>query len=47
MGLQAHLHACGVPYWADTVAGVSRIFLRDPFGNRLEIVQGGHSIPAA
>ena len=42
-GLQAHLHLCGVPFQADDEAGVPRIFLRDPFGNRLEIVQGGHA----
>lgn len=45
-GLQFHLHGRGVPFQADDEAGLPRIFLRDPFGNRLEIVQNMHaSIP--
>lgn len=39
---QAHLEACGLSCRPDTGAGVARIFLADPFGNRLEIVGGGH-----
>ncbi|EYB67851.1 hypothetical protein DEIPH_ctg032orf0103 [Deinococcus phoenicis] len=43
---QAHCDAHGVPYRADAEAGVARVFLRDPFGNRLEVVAGGHeSVP--
>lgn len=40
--LQTHLHTCGVPFQSDDRAGMPRVFLRDPFGNRLEIVQQGH-----
>lgn len=44
--VKAHLDAHHVPYRADTEAGVPRIFLQDPWGNRLEIVQGQHeSVP--
>lgn len=39
---QAHCDAHGVAYRADAEAGVPRLFLRDPFGNRLEVVQEGH-----
>ncbi|MDL2343490.1 glyoxalase [Deinococcus sp. MIMF12] len=39
---QAHCDAHGVDYRADAEAGVPRVFLRDPFGNRLEVVEGGH-----
>ena len=39
---QAHCDAHGVTYRADTEAEVPRVFLRDPFGNRLEVVEGGH-----
>lgn len=38
----AHCEAHGVPYRADDEAGVPRVFLRDPYGNRLEVVQGQH-----
>lgn len=40
--VRAHLGACGLSSRPDTEAGVARIFLADPFGNRLEIVEGGH-----
>ena len=40
--VQAHLDAHGVPHQTDAEAGVPRVFLQDPFGNRLGIVQGGH-----
>ncbi|WP_216328754.1 glyoxalase [Deinococcus aestuarii] len=44
---RAHCETHGVPYRADEEAGVPRVFLRDPFGNRLEVVHGGHeSVPA-
>ncbi|GAA5513277.1 hypothetical protein Dcar01_02010 [Deinococcus carri] len=39
---RAHCEAHGVPYRADAEAGVPRVFLRDPFGNRLEVVEGAH-----
>ncbi|WP_104989888.1 glyoxalase [Deinococcus sp. NW-56] len=39
---QAQCEAHGVAYRADAEAGVPRVFLRDPFGNRLEVVGGGH-----
>ncbi|MEF2276707.1 glyoxalase [Deinococcus sp. YIM 134068] len=43
----AHCQAHGIPYHADDEAGVARVFLRDPFGNRLEVVGGGYeSVPA-
>lgn len=34
--------ACGVPLEEDGRAGVPRVFLQDPFGNRLEVVEGEH-----
>lgn len=37
------LDAQNIPYRADTEAGVPRLFLSDPWGNRLEIVEGAHS----
>lgn len=40
---RAHCDAHGVAYKADAEAGVPRVFLRDPFGNRLEVVEGGHA----
>ncbi|MFC3833801.1 MULTISPECIES: glyoxalase [Deinococcus] len=40
--VQTHLQACGVPFQPDDRAGMPRVFLCDPFGNRLEIVQHGH-----
>jgi catechol 2,3-dioxygenase-like lactoylglutathione lyase family enzyme len=44
---QAHCGAHGVSCQADAEAGVPRVFLRDPFGNRLEVVGGAHeSVPA-
>lgn len=39
---QAHCDAHGVAYRADAEAGAPRVFLRDPFGNRLEVVEGAH-----
>ncbi|GAA5532267.1 glyoxalase [Deinococcus aluminii] len=43
---QAHCEAHGISCRADAEAGVPRVFLRDPFGNRLEVVEGAHeSIP--
>jgi len=36
----AHCDRHGMPYRADQEAGVARVFLQDPFGNRLEVVQG-------
>ncbi|WP_264775146.1 VOC family protein [Deinococcus aetherius] len=43
---RARCGAHGVPFRADEEAGVPRVFLRDPFGNRLEVVQGAHeSVP--
>lgn len=45
---QERCGAHGVPFRADAEAGVPRVFLRDPFGNRLEVVEGSHaSVPAA
>lgn len=41
---QARCDAQGIEYRADAEAGVPRVFLRDPFGNRLEVVEGS---PAA
>ncbi|MEW6422915.1 MAG: glyoxalase, partial [Deinococcota bacterium] len=39
--------AYGVPDRPDAEANVPRVFLRDPFGNRLEVVEGKHeSVPA-
>lgn len=47
VAFRAHCDAHGVPYRADAEAGVPRVFLRDPFGNRLEVVEGKHeSVPA-
>lgn len=40
--VMARLQQCGVPYQTDDDAGVPRLYLRDPWGNRLEIVEGGH-----
>lgn len=40
--VRAALHAAGVETVADHEAGVARAFLSDPWGNRLEIVQGQH-----
>lgn len=40
--VKAALEAAAVAYTADEEAGVPRVFLRDPWGNRLEIVQGQH-----
>ncbi|GHF59854.1 catechol 2,3-dioxygenase-like lactoylglutathione lyase family enzyme [Deinococcus metalli] len=37
--VRAHLEACGVPCEADHDTGAPRVFLSDPFGHRLEIVQ--------
>lgn len=39
---KAHCLAHGFPFKPDEEAGVARVFLSDPFGNRLEVVQGGH-----
>ncbi|MBZ9714169.1 VOC family protein [Deinococcus multiflagellatus] len=36
----AHCAAHGVPTRPDQEGGVPRVFLHDPFGNRLEVVQG-------
>lgn len=38
-----HCDAHGVAYRVDAEAGVPRVFLRDPFGNRLEVVEGAHA----
>ncbi|WP_261664121.1 VOC family protein [Deinococcus sp. Marseille-Q6407] len=40
VGQQLDTH--GVSWQADEEAGVPRLFLQDPWGNRLEIVQGQH-----
>ncbi|ADY26425.1 Glyoxalase/bleomycin resistance protein/dioxygenase [Deinococcus proteolyticus MRP] len=40
--ISAHLSRHGIPHQADAEAGVARIFLDDPWGNRLEIVEGQH-----
>lgn len=40
---QAHCAAHGVAYRVDAEAGVPRVFLQDPFGNRLEVVEGRHA----
>lgn len=37
-----HLTRHDIPFKADEEAGVPRVFLHDPWGNRLEIVQGRH-----
>ncbi len=43
---QERCAAHGIACRADTEAGVARVFLQDPFGNRLEVVEGGHaSVP--
>lgn len=39
---QAHCDAHAVAYRTDAEAGVPRVFLKDPFGNRLEVVEGAH-----
>ena len=49
---EAHCAAHGVPCRPDAEAGVARVYLQDPFGNRLEVVQvvvdGAHeSLPAS
>lgn len=38
-----HLRAHGVACAPDDEAGVPRLFLQDPWGGRLEIVQGAHA----
>ncbi|CAM4036779.1 glyoxalase [Deinococcus marmoris] len=38
----AHCDTHGIPYVSDAEAGVPRIFLKDIFGNRLEVVEGSH-----
>ena len=38
----AHCDAHGVAYRADAEAGIPRVFLKDIFGNRLEVVEGAH-----
>lgn len=40
--VMAHFDAAQVAYTLDTSLEVHRIFATDPFGNRLEIVQGAH-----
>lgn len=40
--VEAHLSQHGIPFRPDEEAGVPRVFLQDPWGNRLEIVQGQH-----
>jgi catechol 2,3-dioxygenase-like lactoylglutathione lyase family enzyme len=40
-GLAGHLGAAGAPVrWDDELPGVRRFYTADPFGNRLEIVEG-------
>lgn len=39
---RAHCDHHAVAYTPDQAAGVPRLYLSDPFGNRLEIVQGAH-----
>lgn len=41
--VSAVLNAAQIPFHPDEEAGVPRVFLQDPWGNRLEIVQGEHS----
>lgn len=43
---QAHCAAHGVPCRPDEEAGVPRVFLTDPFGNRLEVVSSSAVEPA-
>ncbi|OLV17472.1 glyoxalase [Deinococcus marmoris] len=38
----AHCDAHGVSYVSDAEAGIPRVFLKDIFGNRLEVVEGSH-----
>ena len=41
--LMAQLERCGVAYAVDTLLpDVRRVFFNDPFGNRLEVVEGQH-----
>lgn len=42
----AHCDAHGIAHTSDAEAGVPRVFLKDIFGNRLEVVEGSHpSVP--
>lgn len=43
----AHCGAHGVPCRPDDEAGVPRVFLADPFGNRLEVVEQPALLPGA
>ncbi|RTR30872.1 VOC family protein [Deinococcus radiophilus] len=43
--VMTQLEGHGVPYRTDDDAGVPRLYLRDPWGNRLEIVEGQHAAP--
>lgn len=44
--LTAHLDARGVPWTPDDRAGGRRVYLHDPWGNRLEVVEDRHaSVP--
>ncbi|MDV6375996.1 glyoxalase [Deinococcus arenicola] len=38
----AHCDAHGISCQADGEAGIPRVFLKDIFGNRLEVVEGSH-----
>ena len=38
--VKAHLTTHAIPFKTDEETGVPRLFLQDPWGNRLEIVQG-------
>ncbi len=38
----AHCDSHSVAYVSDAEAGVPRLFLKDVFGNRLEVVEGSH-----
>lgn len=46
-GVMDHFSKHGVSFTLDTSLQVSRIFTEDPWGNRLEIVQGAHPGPVA
>ena len=48
-GLVAHLRRCGCDVReapADELPGVARAFVDDPFGNRVELIEGGGAMAA-
>ncbi|CAM3294126.1 glyoxalase [Deinococcus saxicola] len=38
----AHCDSHGIAHTSDAEAGIPRVFLKDIFGNRLEVVEGSH-----